>query len=190
MDASTTTCSRRWRHLSDSLLKVRQIMTQYNNSEHNTGSRSPELPQSHEIERSELSDAAASLAAAESGESGENGNLTPLSPLSPAPSGEQNVPEDNAAFLAEVFASAGEHETVAVCSKLGDPTSGAWIALDAKRGGQTADGRGWSKKWRKWSRQLRQRLPHRFHHFHHMARPMVMAIGTAVGSATSNINCP
>ena len=73
----------------------------------------------------------------ESGECGENGSLTPLSPLSPAPSGEQNVPEDNAAFLAEVFASAGGDEIVAVCSKPGDPTSGPWMALDAKTVGQT-----------------------------------------------------
>lgn len=72
-----------------------------------------------------------------SGESGDNGNLTPLSPLSPAPSSEQNVPEDNAAFLAVVLASAGEDETVAMCSKPGDPTSGPWIALDAKNVGQT-----------------------------------------------------
>ena len=73
----------------------------------------------------------------ESGECGENGNLTPLSPLSPAPSGEQNAPEDNAAFLAVVFASAGGDEIVAVCSKPGDPTSGPWMALDAKTVGQT-----------------------------------------------------
>ena len=72
-----------------------------------------------------------------SGESGENGNLTPLSPLSPAPSSGQNFPEDNAAFLAALFASAGDDETVAVCSKLGDPTSGPWMALDAKTVGQT-----------------------------------------------------
>ena len=72
-----------------------------------------------------------------SGESGENGNLTPLSPLSLAPSGGQNFPEDNAAFLAALFASAGDDETVAVCSKLGDPTSGPWMALDAKTIGQT-----------------------------------------------------
>ena len=107
-------------------------MTTYNDHERNAESRSPEFPQSREIERSKISDAASALAASKSGESGENGNLTPLSPLLPAPSGEQNIPEDNAAFLAEVFASAGEHETVAVCSKPGDPTSGAWLALDAK----------------------------------------------------------
>ena len=72
-----------------------------------------------------------------SGESGEHGNPTPLSPLSPATSGEQKEPGDNAAFLAAVFASAGEDETVAVCSKPGDPTDGTWVALDAKTVGQS-----------------------------------------------------
>jgi hypothetical protein len=64
------------------------------------------------------------------GEGGEEGIRVPPSPPLQAPSAGQNRPQTNRAFLERLFLSLGDNEHVAVCSKLGDPTTGAWQPLD------------------------------------------------------------
>lgn len=65
------------------------------------------------------------------GKGGEGGDHVPPLPPFQVPPDDTDVPKTNAEFLGALFPTIRDIERAAVCSKLGDPTTGPWYAADA-----------------------------------------------------------